>query len=344
MEKIKVGPFIPMPVVPTVVVGTNVDGKPNYLAVGFVSGVNIKPPIIGISLNRKHYSIKGLLENETFSVNIPSVNNILETDYCGLVSGRSVDKSSLFTSFYGELESAPMIEEFPIVCECKYTGQKVDFAMDTIYFGEIIQAYVNHDLYKKGQPADILKINPLLTGLDRQYRVVGDSIGKTFSIGWDCVSNKQSNSESTDFIVINRSPKYTLYKTCDIQNNGVENAIQEIKNHAECLRAQPVEGPFVIRNEGLEPEAGIKVGFSFKAAVQGKGEIKEGKINGGRYAKCNYIGPYEKMSGTLSSLHEFIHANGFKSAGLVYEFYINDPSITPPEKLETIILIPVQRI
>lgn len=344
MEKIKVGPFIPMPVVPTVVVGTNVDGKPNYLAVGFVSGVNIKPPIIGISLNRKHYSVKGLLENETFSINIPSVNNILETDYCGLVSGRSVDKSCLFTSFYGERKTAPMIEEFPIVCECKYTGQKVDFAMDTIYFGEIVQAYVNQSLYKKGQPADILKINPLLTGLDRQYRVVGDSIGKMFSIGWDYVSKKQSSSGNTDFEIINRSPKHILYKTCELQNQGIENAIREVKKHAESLGVQPIEGPFVLRNEGLEPEAEIKVGFTFKSAVQGKGEIKEGRINGGRFAKCNYIGPYETMSRTMSSFHEYIHANGFTGSGLVYEFYLNDPSVTPPERLETLILIPVQRI
>jgi effector-binding domain-containing protein len=272
------------------------------------------------------------------------VDNILETDYCGLVSGRSVDKSCLFSSFYGELKTAPMIEEFPIVCECRYTGQKVDFAMDTIYFGEIVQAYVNHDLYKKGQPADILKINPLLTGLDRQYRVAGDSIGKAFSIGWEYASKKQSNLENSDFELINRPPKFILYKSCDVQAEGIANTIHEVRKHAESLGVQPVEGPFVIRNEGLETEAEIKIGFSFKAALQGKGAMKEGKINGGRYAKCTYIGPYEKMSGTLSSFHNYIQTNGFKGAGLVYEFYINDPSITPPEKLETIILIPVQRI
>ena len=343
MEKIKTGPFIPMPVVPTVVVGTNVDGKPNYLAVGFVSGVNIKPPILGVSLNRKHYSIKGLLEKGTFSVNIPSVENLLETDYCGLVSGRSVDKSSLFTSFYGELQTAPMIEEFPIVCECKYTGQKVDFAMDTIYFGEVVQAYVNRDLYKKGQPANIQQINPLLTGLDRQYRVAGDAIGKAFSIGWEYVSKKPSTFDNAHFEIVNRPPKHILYKSCDLQDGGVPNAILEVKNHAESLGVLSVEGPFVIRSEGLEPEAGIKVGFVYKSAVEGKGEVKEGKMNGGRFAKCTHVGPYENMSGTMTAFHEFIHKNGFTGSGLVYEFYLNDPSITPPDELKTLILIPVQR-
>jgi len=50
------------------------------------------------------------------------------------------------------------------------------------------------------------------------------------------------------------------------------------------------------------------------------------------------------MSSTLSAFHEFMHAKGFVGTGLVYEFYINDPSVTPPDKWETLVLIPVQRI
>ena len=35
-----------------------------------------------------------------------------------------------------------MIEEFPITCECRYTGQQVEFEMDTVYFGEVVQVYL----------------------------------------------------------------------------------------------------------------------------------------------------------------------------------------------------------
>ena len=104
MRKTKVGAFIPLPVVPTVIVGVNIAGKPNYLTIGFVSGVNIKPPIIGISLNRKHHSVKGLLENGTFSINVPTSSNLLETDYCGLVSGRSVDNDVVSVAWTGGRE------------------------------------------------------------------------------------------------------------------------------------------------------------------------------------------------------------------------------------------------
>ncbi len=185
MEKTKVGAFIPMPVAPTVLVGANVDGKPNYLAVGFASGANMQPPIVCVSLNRKHHTVKGLLENGTFSVNIPTAAQMRECDYCGLVSGRSVDKSRVFASFYGDLRSAPMIEECPIVCECRLVGQPVDFRMDSVYFGEVVQCYVDSALYKKGARPDILRIDPLLTGLDRRYRRVGEELGKAFSVGWE---------------------------------------------------------------------------------------------------------------------------------------------------------------
>ena len=40
MGKIKAGSFNPLPTVPIVLAGANINGKPNYIAVGFVNGVN----------------------------------------------------------------------------------------------------------------------------------------------------------------------------------------------------------------------------------------------------------------------------------------------------------------
>ncbi len=161
MKKIKTGVFIPLPVEPIVLVGANVNGKPNYMAVGFVGGVNHNPDIICVSLNKNHYTPKGIIENGTFSINVPSVEYVTETDYCGLVSGREVDKSGIFTTFYGELETAPMIEEFPIVCECRYTGQRMEFSMDIAYFGEVAQVYINENLVRENNEIDVIKANPI---------------------------------------------------------------------------------------------------------------------------------------------------------------------------------------
>ena len=184
MAKVKTGAYNPLPVVPIALVGANVNGKPNYLAVGFVNGVSIKPPIVYVSLNKKHYTPQGIIANGTFSINVPSADYVIETDYCGLVSGKRVDKSGIFTTFYGELETAPMIEEFPITCECRYTGQKLEFDMNIAYFGEVVQVYVNKEVTGAGRELDIFKANPIYySGLENRYRTLGEDMGPAWRIG-----------------------------------------------------------------------------------------------------------------------------------------------------------------
>ncbi len=67
-----------------------------------VAGVTRAPDIVRVSLNKKRHAPKGIVENCALSVNLPSVHYVAETDYCGLVSGRDVDTSKLFTVYFGE--------------------------------------------------------------------------------------------------------------------------------------------------------------------------------------------------------------------------------------------------
>ncbi|MEM2146315.1 MAG: flavin reductase family protein, partial [Candidatus Jordarchaeaceae archaeon] len=117
--------FYPMPVT---LVGANVNGKPNYLTVAFCGMVNLNPPLISVSLNKTHYTNQGIRENKTFSVNIPSAEMAIVTDYCGLFSGSRVDKSQIFETFYGKLKTAPMIKECPLNLECKLV-KTLDFSV-----------------------------------------------------------------------------------------------------------------------------------------------------------------------------------------------------------------------
>ena len=72
-----------------------------------------------MSLHEDHYTTKGIVENGTYSVNVPSTRLLSLADYCGLVSGHRVDKSRLFETFYGELGTAPMAAECPVNLECR---------------------------------------------------------------------------------------------------------------------------------------------------------------------------------------------------------------------------------
>jgi len=185
MGKAKMGKISPLPLGPIVLVGANVNGKPNYMAVGALSVVHHNPLIMMVSLTKTHHTAKGINENGTFSINVPSSDLVIETDYCGIATGKTTDKSEIFTTFYGELETAPMIEECPITCECKLIDKKeIQYCM--AYFGEVHQVYANDKKF------DISHVNPMILSRG-EYRSIGESesLGKCYRIGWSYKGAKQ---------------------------------------------------------------------------------------------------------------------------------------------------------
>jgi flavin reductase (DIM6/NTAB) family NADH-FMN oxidoreductase RutF len=181
MEKIRLenNVFIPMPVT---LVGSTVNGKPNFMAVGWVSRVNADPPLVAVAIYKKHHTPSGILENRTFSVCVPGIDLIEKADYCGLVSGRVVDKSGLFTLFYGETKTAPMIRECPLCIECTLS-RTIDFPADYLFIGEIAAAYADEHCVAKGK-LDIERVKPFfLTMPDNSYWALGEKVGKAWGAG-----------------------------------------------------------------------------------------------------------------------------------------------------------------
>jgi flavin reductase (DIM6/NTAB) family NADH-FMN oxidoreductase RutF len=166
---------------PMVLVGSVVEGKTNFMAVGWVSRVNFKPPLFGIALG-PHHTNKGIDENREFSINIPDISLIEKTDYCGLVSGKKTDKSEIFNVFFGDLTKAPLIEECP-VCISLSLFDAVKLPFNTFYIGEPKEVF-SEEKYMTDKTLDIKKINPFtLTMPDNNYWSVGDNLGKAWSIG-----------------------------------------------------------------------------------------------------------------------------------------------------------------
>jgi flavin reductase (DIM6/NTAB) family NADH-FMN oxidoreductase RutF len=165
---------------PTILVGANVNGKPNYIVIAHVGIAD--PGAITLGMNKVHYTNAGIKENGTFSVNIPSVDMVKMTDYCGLVSGRHVDKSGLFQPFYGQLGTAPMIEECAINMECRLV-QTVDFPKHDVFIGEVVATYCDEEHLVEGV-VDFAKVSPILFVMnDRSYWKLGPRLGKAWDIG-----------------------------------------------------------------------------------------------------------------------------------------------------------------
>jgi flavin reductase (DIM6/NTAB) family NADH-FMN oxidoreductase RutF len=165
---------------PTTLVGTMVNGKINYAAIAWV-GI-MESDMITIAVNKGHYSNNGIKEHKTFSVNIPSVRLARETDYCGLVSGKNVDKSGVFRSFFGELKTVPLIEECPVGMACKL-ADTFDFPQHDVFVGEIHEIFCDDSCLTNGKP-DFAKIDPLLFILSgRGYWKLGERVADAFKVG-----------------------------------------------------------------------------------------------------------------------------------------------------------------
>ena len=79
---------------PLVVVGTMVNGKPNWVLVGHV-GIMGHDHIM-VSLAKPHYTNQGIRESKALSVNIVDEEMLQKADYVGCVSGSKTDKSQVF--------------------------------------------------------------------------------------------------------------------------------------------------------------------------------------------------------------------------------------------------------
>lgn len=164
-------------------IGSKVDGKANFATVGQVYRLNMTPAYIGTSIHPTAHTTSGIEANKAFSVNIPHCGMAEVSDYCGIVSGRKRDKSTLFELFYGELgEVAPMIVECPICFECRLVDT-LEMPSNTLYVGEVVAAYSEERFIKDGHP-DVQAMNPLLyTATDKKYWSIGDYVAKAYKIG-----------------------------------------------------------------------------------------------------------------------------------------------------------------
>jgi flavin reductase (DIM6/NTAB) family NADH-FMN oxidoreductase RutF len=184
MAKVKLdtGSFTyPMPVG---ILGTTVDGKPNFMTVAWFSRVDYKPSRIAIAINKNHHSTRGVEENGVFSLNLPNRELVVPVDYAGLHSGSKVDKSGLFDVFYGELEAAPMVEQCPLCVECRVI-EKVDLDVDRVYIGEEVAVYADEGVVDERVP-DLGKIKPYVLAMPaNRYYAVAESIGKAWGAGRD---------------------------------------------------------------------------------------------------------------------------------------------------------------
>jgi len=185
MGKVALGPQTLIYPMPAMLVGANVNGTPNFMAVAWGGIACSDPPMISVAIRHARHTLKGIKQNQVFSVNIPSVEQVRETDYCGMVSGSKADKvrACRFEVFYGKLGNAPLIMQCPVNLECKVV-QVLNLGSHSLVIGRVEETYVSEDCLREGRP-DVDKIKPLtyVTSPAARYQGLGEVVGKAWSVG-----------------------------------------------------------------------------------------------------------------------------------------------------------------
>jgi flavin reductase (DIM6/NTAB) family NADH-FMN oxidoreductase RutF len=182
MQKTVLGPEALLFPTPSVLVGTVVEDRANFMTAAWCGIASSKPAAISVAVRGERHTLKGILAHREFSINVPSATMAAQVDYCGIYSGRKADKSTIFELFNGDLKHAPLISACPVNLECRLR-HTLDLGAHILVIGEVVQTHVSGDCLTDGKP-DATKIDPLVyspgTG---NYQRLGEIVGKAFSIG-----------------------------------------------------------------------------------------------------------------------------------------------------------------
>ncbi len=173
---------------PTSLVVTGNMEKANIVTIAWVSLLTSSPPTLGISVGTKGFSGKEILKNKEFTVNIAGVDIMTEADFCGINSGKNVDKfeKTGLTKMPSKFINSPIIKECPLNFECKLTGSSV-VGTTNHFIGEILELHMDTDKLSDINDPRSLNIemfNPLIyIGGAREYRKLGEKVGDAYKIG-----------------------------------------------------------------------------------------------------------------------------------------------------------------
>ncbi len=103
-------------------------------------------------------------------------------------------------------------------------------------------------------------------------------------------------------------------------------------------------GPAFVAYYNLDlHDSTVEIGFPVSKTLPGDDEVQCRIIPGGTAGMCLYIGPYQELAVAYQQLNAYIEAQGRGPTGVSYEFYLNNPAVTPPDELETQIIFPLVR-
>lgn len=147
MSKLNFKPGTMLNPVPAVMVSCGTEEEHNIITVAWTGIVNSEPPMTYVSVRKQRHSHDMIAKTGEFVINMTTEKLAFATDYCGVRSGRDVDKfkEQNLTPVKGEKVNCPVIKESPVNLECKVV-EVHEYGSHDMFVAEIVNVQVDEDL------------------------------------------------------------------------------------------------------------------------------------------------------------------------------------------------------
>ena len=154
------------------------EGNDNIITVAWAGTVCTNPPMVAISVRPERYSYHMIKEIGEFVINLTNKNLAFATDYCGVKSGRDVDKfkEMHLTKEQAEKVKVPLIKESPVNIECQVRECK-ELGSHHMFLADVLAVHVDEAYMKENGKFD-LNAADLITYSHGEYFLLGEKLGK----------------------------------------------------------------------------------------------------------------------------------------------------------------------
>ena len=144
MAKVTWKPGTLMAPVPPALISCAHGGKDNLITIAWTGIINSEPAKTYISVRPSRYSYDLIKESREFCINMPSSHIVRSIDFCGVKSGKDIDKFSAckLTREKASIVSCPMVAESPVSIECKVT-EIVPLGTHDMFIADIVAVNID---------------------------------------------------------------------------------------------------------------------------------------------------------------------------------------------------------
>lgn len=164
--------------VPPALISSGTIEKPNVMTAAWTGIISSEPPMTYVSVRPSRYSHEIISQNKEFVINLPTLALAAATDYCGVKSGRDVNKfkEMKLTALPCSQVKAPQVAEAPVSLECKVKDIQ-HYGTHDMFIAEIAAVNID-DQYLDAEGRLALEKAGILAYAHGHYYTLGRQLGK----------------------------------------------------------------------------------------------------------------------------------------------------------------------